>query len=109
MGDIEIQDKEAFPGKATKIRQAAVNLRAYGDEFDEILAEAKREAASFTTGGVAPVYEETITALEAWIKAVKAANGGVCDSADNCVETMTSKFTKITGSDIDYSKIVKQL
>ncbi|KMV17577.1 hypothetical protein ACT17_14875 [Mycolicibacterium conceptionense] len=107
---ISITDRDAFPGRVRKIKQASVNLRAYGDELGKIVESAKKEASSFTAdGSVAPAYEETIAGLTAWHTAVKTAIEALCDSADNCESTITAKFKGITGTDIDTSGIIKQL
>lgn len=96
---IEITDRASFPAKITAIRDAAGALRAFGDQLGRIVAEADKEASSFTTGGPAPVYTELLTGLRAWHGAVKPAIAAVCDGADNCADTAQDKFTKITGVD----------
>lgn len=105
---IEIADRGAFPGRISAIRDAAATLRGLGDDLSRLVDEAEKEAASFTTGGPAPVYVGVIDGLRAWHEAVKAATTAVCESAGHCADTAEAKFKGITGVNDDAAAEIKK-
>ncbi|WP_051558617.1 hypothetical protein [Mycolicibacterium austroafricanum] len=98
---IEIADADGFPAKVTRIREAAAGLSAIAGELGTIADTARTETMQFTRDGVpAPIYAQTLEGLDAWAKAAAALTRSVADQAQAAADTISEKFTAITGTDI---------
>ena len=106
---IEITDRGTFLAKVEAIRTAVTSLRTIGGQLARIGDEAAKEAASFTTGGPAPVFGGVLSGLRTWSTAASSATDALCSIAGNCADTAGDKFSKITATDGAAANKIKTL